>query len=191
MSTEVSKAQDVVTAASIARPRSDGGVKAGGVFTVVCCDEDGNFKWTDTFHNLVVNQALQDMNVKYFSGVGYTAAWYLGLINGPGASNTYAAVDTLASHVGWVENTSYTGTRKQAVFGSATTADPSVIDNSGAPAVFNIVGGSQAIGGAFLTSVASGTSGILFSANNFSGGDKLVSGGDTLTVTYTFSLDAA
>lgn len=48
----------------------------------------------------------------------------------------------------------------------------------------------QTIAGAFLTSVNSGTSGVLFSANNFSGGDKSVDSGDTLSVTYTFSLAA-
>jgi hypothetical protein len=42
--------------------------KAGGVYKVVCHDADGNFKWEETTHNLVVNQGLQDMNTKYFSG---------------------------------------------------------------------------------------------------------------------------
>jgi hypothetical protein len=46
------------------------------------------------------------------------------------------------------------------------------------------------IAGAFLCNVSSGTSGILFSAGDFTGGDKLVDSGDTLNVTYTFSLTA-
>jgi hypothetical protein len=46
------------------------------------------------------------------------------------------------------------------------------------------------IGGAFLCTVASGSSGVLFSAGDFTGGDKLVDSGDTLNVTYTFSLTA-
>ena len=50
---------------------------------------------------------------------------------------------------------------------------------------------AQTIAGAFLCSVTSGTSGVLFSAGDFTGGDKIVDSGDTLTVTYTFSLDAA
>lgn len=196
MSTEQSKAQDVVTASSIMRPTGADSARAGGVYTVTCVGPDGVEKWSDTFHNLVVNQGLQDMNSKYFSAVGYTAAWYLGLVTGPGSGTTFSAGDTLASHGatgagGWTENTAYTGNRKAVTFGTATTADPSVISNSASPASFTMNANAQTIAGAFLCSVASGTSGILFSAGDFTGGDKLVDSGDTLSVTYSFSLDAA
>jgi len=190
MHTEKSTAQDIVSAGIAVRPQSAEGVGAGGVYTVVCHDANGNMKWSDSFHNLVVNQGLQDMNSKYFSGSGYTAAWYLGLVTGPGSGTTFAAGDTLASHAGWTENTAYTGNRKAATFGTATTADPSVISNSASPAVFTMNANAQTIAGAFLCSVTSGTSGVLFSAGDFTGGDKFVDSGDTLTVTYTFSLDA-
>jgi hypothetical protein len=191
MSIEFSKAQDSVSAGLVANRNGADGVAAGGVFTVTCVGADGQVKWSDTFHNLVVNQGLQDMNSKYFSGSGYSAAWYLGLITGPGAGNTYAAADTLASHAGWTENTNYTGNRKSVTFGTATTADPSVITNSGSPSSFTMNTNAQTIAGAFLSSVDTGTSGILFSEGNFTGGDKVVDSGDTLNVTYTFSLDAA
>lgn len=190
MHTEKSVAQDTVSAGIAVRPQNAEGVGAGGVYTVVCRDANGNLKWSDSFHNLVVNQGLQDMNSKYFSGSGYTAAWYLGLVTGPGSGNTYAAGDTLASHAGWTENTNYSGNRKAATFGTATTADPSVINNSGSPAVFTMNANAQVIAGAFLCSVSSGTSGVLFSVGNFVGGNKTVDSGDTLTVTYEFSLDA-
>ena len=167
---------------------SDGRVKFGGVFTVQCFDKDGNLKWEEPFHNLVVNQGLQDLNTKYFKGSAYTAAWYLGLVTGPGSGTTFAASDTLASKA-WTEDTNYSGSRKAVSFGTATTADPSVIDNSASPAVFNI-NNTTTVAGAFLASVASGTSGILFSAGDFTGGDKIVANGDTLNVTYTFSADA-
>ena len=168
--------------------------KAGGVFNVKCFDKDGNLKWEDSAHNLVVNVGLADMNDKYFSGSTYTAAWYLGLVTGPGSGNTYAAADTMASHTGWTENQDYSElVRQTATFGSATVADPSVIDNSGSVAVFSM-NGTATIAGAFLTSddTKGGTSGILFSVSNFtSPGDRAVVSGDTLNVTYTFSLDAA
>jgi hypothetical protein len=169
------------------------GIRGGGVFTVTCFDKDGNLKWEAKSPNLVVNVGLADMNDKYFSGSGYTAAWYIGLY-GAAASNNPAAGDTMSSHAGWTEVTDYSqSTRPAATFGSATVADPSVIDNSGSVAAFSI-NGTTTVGGAFLTSdnTKGGTSGILFSASDFqSPGDRSVVSGDTVNVTYTFSLDAA
>jgi hypothetical protein len=49
------------------------------------------------------------------------------------------------------------------------------------------------VGGAFLISnnTKNGTTGVLFSASDFSApGDRVVASGDTLNVTYTFSLTA-
>jgi hypothetical protein len=166
--------------------------KAGGVFHVQCLDKDGNLKWTDSVPNLVVNTGLQDMNNKYFKGSGYTATWYMGLILGPGSGTTIAATDTLALHGGWTEYTDYSGNRPAITFGTPTTADPSVISNSAAPTSFSISGAGGTIAGAFVCNATSGTSGTLFSASDFqSPGDRVVVSGDTLNVTYTFSLDAA
>lgn len=191
---EHSKAQDSITAGLITQRTGSERMGAGGVFTVTCVGADGQEKWSDTFHNLVVNQGLQDMNSKYFKGIGFTADWYLGLVQGPGSGTTFAAADTLASHAGWTElvpGTAYTGNRKSVTFGTATTADPSVITNSASPSSFAMLVNATVVAGAFLSSVATGTSGILFSAGDFTGGDKTVDSGDTLNVTYTFSLDAA
>jgi len=164
----------------------------GGVFKVTCFDANGNLKWEEAFHNLVVNVGLADLNDKYFSGSAYTAAWYLGLVDG-GSTPTYAAGDTLASHAGWTElaggGTIYSGNRKLVTFGASTVADPAVISNSASPSVFNITG-SATVAGAFLTTASSGTSGILFSEGNFTGGNKIVANGDTVNVTYTFNADA-
>jgi hypothetical protein len=71
-------------------------------------------------------------------------------------------------------------------------ADPSVVGNSAAPAQFSITGAGGTVAGAFLCTVSSGTSGVLFSEADFQApGDRVVVSGDTLNVTYTFSLDAA
>jgi hypothetical protein len=165
--------------------------KGGGVFHVQCFDKDGKLKWEDQMHNLVVNTGLQDMNNKYFKGSGYTASFFLGLITGPASATAYAAADTLASHAGWTEFTDYSGSRKAMTFGTPTTAAPSVIDSTGAPSSFAITG-TATIAGAFVCTVASGTSGILFSEADFqSPGDRNVVSGDTLNVSYTFSLNAA
>jgi hypothetical protein len=191
---EHGSAKDTVTAGLVANPKSGDSAFAGGVFTVTCVGSDGAEKWSDTFHNLVVSEGLQSMNQTYFVGSGYTAAWYLGLVQGPGSGTTYAAGDTLATHAGWTElvpGTAYTGNRKSVTFGTATTATPSVISSSSSPSSFAMLVNGTVVAGALLCSVASGTSGILFSAGDFTGGDKTVDAGDTLNVTYTFSLNAA
>lgn len=167
--------------------------RGGGVYTIQCIGADGQLKWEASSHNLLVNVGLKDMNDKYFTGSGYTATWYLG-IYGAGATNNPAASDTMSSHAGWTEITAYSqATRPQAVFAAATTADPSVITNSASVAVFTM-NAATTVGGAFLTSdnTKGGTAGILFSASDFqSPGDRVVVSGDTLNLTYTFSLDAA
>lgn len=166
--------------------------KAGGVYTIECRDEQGHLKWSQATPNLVVNQGLQTMNETYFNSDTQVTTWYVGLITGPGASTTIVAGDTLSSHAGWTEFTDYTGNRKTAVFAAATTADPSVVTNALSPASFIISGSGGTVAGAFLCSASSGTTGTLFSASDFqSPGDRVVVAGDTLNVTYTFSLDAA
>ena len=193
MFNEAAKSTDIVAAAlATAKPITEG-VGAGGVYTLQCFDKDGKLKWEESSHNLVVNVGLQDMNAKYFAGSSYTATWFIGLIDGPGSGTTIAAGDTAASHAGWTENVGYSNaTRPAATFGTATTANPSVQTNSASPASFSI-NATSTIAGAFLisNSTKSGTTGILFSASDFqSPGDRSVVSGDTLNVTYTFSLTA-
>lgn len=192
MSIETAKSTDLVASEVASNGGISNTVKGGGVFKVECFDKDGLLKWTAESHNLVVNVGLQDMNTQYFKGATYSATWYIGLY-GAASSNNPAAGDTMASHAGWTENTTYSNaTRPAATFGTATTADPSVISNSASPAVFNI-NGSTTIGGAFLVNnnTKGGSTGTLFSAADFqSPGDRTVVNGDTLNVTYTFNLDA-
>jgi hypothetical protein len=191
MFNEKASSADTVAAGMTAQTGFGEASKGGGVFRVQCVGQDGRVKWEAESHNLVVTEGLQDMNAKYFGGSSYTASFYLGLITGPGSSTVYAAADTLASHAGWTEFTDYSGSRKAVTFGSASAATPSVISNSGSPSSFAITA-TGTVGGAFLCTVASGTSGLLFSEADFaSPGDRNVVNGDTLNVTYTFSLDAA
>jgi hypothetical protein len=187
-----SKANDKFIAAVQRGASPTDAVRGGGRFLLLCRDTQGQLKWQAETQNLVVNVGLKDMNDKYFAGSGYTATWFLGLY-GVGASNNPAAGDTAASHAGWVESTAYSNaTRPACVFGAATAADPSVVSNTASPAVFNM-NGAATIGGAFLisNSTKGGTTGILFSAADFGApGDRVVVNGDTLTLTYSFSLDA-
>jgi hypothetical protein len=190
MSNEKAHGLDAV-ASALAQANSAGdSATAKGVYTMQCLDADGNLKWEARCPNLVVNVGLQDMNAQYFKGSAYTAAWYIGLY-GAAASNNPAAGDTSASHAGWTEIVPYSNaTRPAATFGTATTANPSVQTNSASPASFTI-NATATVGGAFLisNSTKSGSTGILFSASDFTApGDRSVASGDTLNVTYTFSL---
>jgi hypothetical protein len=182
---------DAVSSGLICGPAAPEGAMALGKFTMSCYDKDGKLKWSAEEKNLVVNVGLQ-----YMCSVALTAgataqpqitAWYIGLY-GAGASNNPAAGDTLLSHAGWTEVNPYTGNRKACTFVAATTANPSVATNSASVASYAITG-TQVVGGAFLCSAASGTTGTLFSAADFSApGDRSVVSGDTLNVTYTLSL---
>jgi hypothetical protein len=184
------KSKDVASSSLVAGGFAADSASAKGVYKIQCHDKDGNLKWEDKAPNLVVNVGLQDMNAKYFTGSAYTAAWYIGLY-GAGASNTPAAGDTMSSHAGWTEVVAYSqATRPACTFGVPTTANPSVATNSASPATFSI-NATTTVGGAFLTSnnTKSGTTGTLYSAADFSApGDRAVTNGDTLSVTYTLSL---
>jgi hypothetical protein len=190
MTTEKLKATDTVSSGLICNPKAEEAAQATGLFEIKCHDKDGNLKWQADSKNLVVNAGLAYMAGSALTSVTQITSWYIGLY-GAGASNTPAAADTMSSHAGWTEVVAYSNaTRVAATFVTATTANPSVVTNSASPAAFNI-NGTTTVGGAFLTSgsAKSGTTGTLFSAADFgSPGDRSVVSGDTLSVTYTFSL---
>lgn len=192
MTIEKIKATDVVSSGLTCSTKAGEAAQATGVYHVECRDKDGNLKWTAESKNLVVNVGLQYMAGTALTSVTQITTWYLGLY-GSGATNSPAAGNTMASHTSWTEVTDYSNAnRVTASFATATTASPSVVTNTASPAVFNI-NGTTTVGGAFLTSdnTKGGSTGTLFSAADFgSPGDRSVVSGDTLSVTYTFSLAA-
>lgn len=139
-----------------------------------CFDADGNLKWRDGFNNLVTTVGKNDTIDKYFKGSAYTAAWYLGL-KGTG---TAVVGDTASSHAGWAEVNPYSGNRPAITFGTTAAGSNTATTNS-----FTITG-SATVAGAFIQSVNTGTTGILYSAGDFSA-SRTVANGDTLNVTVT------
>jgi hypothetical protein len=192
MSIEKAKAGESIAAGLVAGTQSGEVATATGKYTVECFDKDGNLKWKAETPNLVVNVGLQYMAGSALTSTTQITTWYLGLY-GAGSSNSPAAGDTMSSHIGWTENTTYSNAnRPTATLAAATNANPSVVTNSASPATFNI-NGTTTIGGAFLTSsnTKGGTTGTLFSAADFQApGDRSVVNGDTLNVSYSFSLSA-
>ena len=154
------------------------------VYHVECFDKDGNLKWEDTFHNLVTTVGLN----KYLDATLKTGSasptWFVGLITGPGAGNTYVAGDTSASHAGWAENVAYSNGTRPAWTPGAVAAGS--VDNSASKAVFNI-NATATIAGCFMidNSTKSGGTGTLLGEGNFTGGDRLVQNTDTINITVT------
>lgn len=110
--------------------------------------------------NLTPTAMVNHMFDVVFGGSAANATWYIGLINNT-PTPVLAQADTLASHAGWVEFTSYTGNRQEWVDSAAASRA-----KTGAAAVFPITG-TGTVYGLFLASVASGTSGVLGSEGAF------------------------
>lgn len=103
--------------------------------------------------------------------------WYIGLINNSPSPVT-AQADTLASHTGWSEFSSYSGNRKAWVDADAASRAKGTTSVSS----YSITASGD-IYGIFLASVSSGTSGILWNTGAFSTIPSVING-DTLNVTY-------
>jgi hypothetical protein len=152
-------------------------------YEVECYGADGALKWRDGFDNLVTTAGKN----KYLDATLKTGlaapAWYVGLVLGPGETD-YAAGDTMGSHAGWSESSTYSQANRPA-FTPGTISSGSV-DNSASKAVFSI-NGTVTISGAFMVdeNTKGGTSGTLLGVGAFTGGDRSVISGDTLNVTIT------
>jgi hypothetical protein len=160
-----------------------------GVYTADCYDAQGNLKWSDVIENLTTNVGRQSLLNSYFANTGGGAV-VMGLMG----TGTPAYADTQASHATWLEvggtnAPTYSGTRKTPSFSTATSANPSVLATSAA-VIFTMTG-SGTVAGAFIniggSSSIDNTTGVLFSAGDFTAGSKTVTSGDTINVTYTLS----
>lgn len=164
--------------------------QAEGRYFVECRAADGSLKWAEPIDNLVTTQGKNYALDAFLAGSNFTASPFMGLISATSYS-AVAAADTAASHAGWLEAgaanapTYSQATRPAPVFSAASAGSKS----TSAAVVFSITG-TGTVKGCFLSTNATkdGTAGTLYSAGLFSAGDKLVSAGDTLSVTYTASL---
>lgn len=175
--------------ASVSRGGGIGeGLEVHGRFVAECLGPDGRVKWRDTIDNLVTTVGKNDILDKYLAGSSYSASVKMGL-KGTGSA---AAGDTQASHGGWSEvggtnAPAYTGNRPTPSFSSASSGSKAT-----SSAVSFAITSSGTVAGCFINMGGSATkddtTGVLYSAGDFSGGSKTVSNGDTLNVTYTASV---
>lgn len=155
-----------------------------GSYVVECFSPDGKMKWEENIQNIVVTVGKNDLLDKYFAGSAYTAAWYMGLVDGA-STPTYAITDTMSSHAGWTESTAYSNSTRPSVSWNAASSG----SKSSTTTTFNINATATIIGAFMVTnSTKGGTTGTLYSAGSFSAGSRSVLSGDTLNVTYTSSV---
>lgn len=159
-------------------------IGATGFYEVTCFDQDGNIKWAESIPNLVVTVGKTNLLDNQFAGSAYTAAWFMGLVDGA-STPTYAAGDTMSSHAGWTESVAYSNATRPSVSWNAASAG-----SKASTATAFTVNATATIAGCFLTTVStkSGTTGTLYSAGSFTAGNRAVQSGDTLNVTYTASV---
>ncbi len=172
-------------AALIAQDGIAEAVEARGRYVAECYDADGNLKWRDVIENLVVTVGKDNLLDTYLAGAAYTAAWYMGLVDGAVAP-VYAAADTSAAHAGWTENTGYSNAARPTCAFSAAAAGAKALS---APLAFNI-NAAGTIAGCFISSLNTkgGATGTLLSEGNFTGGSRIVANGDTLNVSWSLSV---
>lgn len=159
-----------------------------GIYHVECFDSQGNLKWKDHAWNLVTTVGKNDILDKYLAGAAYTQTIVMGLKGAGAAANG----DTQASHGGWLEvglanAPTYTGNRQAPAFSAAAAG----VKATSAANSFAITSAGT-VAGCFInnggSSTKDNTTGVLFSAGDFSGGSKAVTGGDTLNVTYSLAV---
>ena len=199
MSIEKSNFGDAASASVTRGAASDETLGIQGWYDVKCYDSEGNLKWEDRAPNLVTAVGKQALFDYYFGATGTaggTAAGanYLGLCGG---TATYAAADTMASHtwteVGGTNAPAYTGNRQSINWtaASSTGTTPTNVTTKTGGAITFAMTSSGTVNGCFINGGASAsatkdtTTGVLYSAGNFTGGSKTVANGDSLAVTYS------
>lgn len=143
----------------------------------------------DVVKNLVMTGGKNDLLDKYFGGSSYTATWFCGLVSSVSFS-AYAAADTMASHAGWLEAggtnaPTYSGNRPALTFGAAAAG----VKSTSSASSFTFTG-SGTIKGMFGTTVTTkdGTTGVLYNAVNFTGGDRAVVNTDVVNVSVSYTI---
>ena len=157
-----------------------------GYYTAVCYDSNGNVKWEEDIHNVVCTVGK---NATLDGILGYTAQG--AVVMGLKGTGTAVAADTMTSHATWLEvglanAPTYSGNRPTPSFSAASAGSKAT-----SSAVSFTITSTGTVAGCFINIGGSATkdttTGILFSAGDFSSSKSVVNG-DTIAVSYTATL---
>lgn len=199
MMTERAEGSDQHDASVVRGAAMSDALNAEGVYIAECYGPDGVLKWRDTIENTVMTEGKNLAFDTFLAGSSYTVTGpYMGLISAVSFS-AISAADTGAQIDGtnaWKEaggsNTpGYTGNRKTCAWSGASAGAKAL---SSALAFVMSSGSNVVVKGCFILfgsgalNTKDDAHGTLWSAGLFSSGDKTVSSGDTLNVTYSTSM---
>jgi len=179
-------ANDQVEASTKYNTQPSDSMSIEGFYTAICYSADGFVKWSEDIHNVVCTVG-KNATLDGILGNSAQGAVVMGL-KGTG---TALAADTMTSHSSWLEvggtnAPSYSGNRPTPTFSAASSGSKQT-----SSAVTFTMTGTGTVAGCFININGSATkdttTGILFSAGDFSSSKSVVSG-DTIAVTYTATL---
>jgi len=179
-------ANDKVEASTSYNTQPHDSMSIEGYYTAICYSVDGFVKWADDIHNVVCTVG-KNATLDGILGNSAQGAVVMGL-KGTG---TAVAADTMTSHSTWLEVggsnlPTYSGNRPAPAFSAAASSSKT----TSSVVTFSITG-TGTVAGCFIniggSATKDNTTGILFSAGDFSSSKSVVSG-DTIAVTYTATL---
>lgn len=170
-------------------------MSAQGRYFAQCYEyEGGPLIWSQEIENVVTTAGKNLALDTVLAGSAYTVVGpYMGLISSVGYTGAPVAADTLASHATWSEAGSTNAPTFSARIAPAWSAASAGAKATSAPVSFTMTSagtlkGSFLVFGPGAATTLLNTSGVLFSAGLFSGGDQAVSNGNVVTVTYSLSV---
>ena len=158
--------------------------KLAGRYLVEHRDIDENLKALHRFPNGIVDEGMDHILDTQFHGTSQVTTWYIGLIDNSGFS-TVSDSDTLSSHAGWSEFTSYTEANRVTWVEDAASSR-SISNSTTADYSINASGNLYGIFVSSNNVKSTGNTGTLWSTAAFSS-VVATANGDTLKVTYTVS----
>ena len=148
---------------------------------------EGSVVFDETIKNNVTINGINSMLNTMFLEEAQKSAWYLGLIDSVGFSNV-DVTDTMSSHVGWGEFTTYSELVRQLFIPNSSTVGK-LVSSTVSQFTIGTVATNSTLEGLFVTdsSAKGGTTGFLWATALFTSVADIKTG-DIFRTTYTLNL---